>query len=272
MDTLRISKDTRLCISLASRPSSIGTRFHNWLYNELGLDFVYKACTTADLAAAMAGIRGLQIRGCGVSMPYKQDVLALVDEVDASAARIGAANTIVNDEGHLLAFNTDYLAVSALVATMPKDAPAAVLGSGGMARAVVAAMRDAGFTDVIVVARNAETGQQLAEQHGYAWRRELGGHRPAVVVHATPIGMAGSPDSGALPVAEEVVTGARYVVDAIADPAETPLVRAARAARRRVVTGAEILALQASVQFVLYTGVRPTADQIARATAFARAG
>ena len=59
--------------------------------------------------------------------------------------------------------------------------------------------------------------------------------------------------------------------NAVADPAQTPLVRAARAARGRVVTGAEILALQASVQFVLYTGVRPTPGQVAQATAFARA-
>ena len=65
-----IDKDTRLCVSLAGRPSNIGTRFHNFLYEELGLNFLYKACTTPDLAAAVAGLRGLGIRGCGVSMPY----------------------------------------------------------------------------------------------------------------------------------------------------------------------------------------------------------
>jgi shikimate dehydrogenase len=59
----RITKDTVLCMSLAGRPSNIGTRFHNYLYDELGLDYVYKAFTTTDLAAAIGGIRALGIRG-----------------------------------------------------------------------------------------------------------------------------------------------------------------------------------------------------------------
>ncbi len=56
--TLRLTRDTRLCMSLAARPSNIGTRFHNFLYEELGLDYVYKAFTTTDLPAAIAGVRG----------------------------------------------------------------------------------------------------------------------------------------------------------------------------------------------------------------------
>ena len=73
-----LSKDTTVCISLAGRPSNIGTRFHNHLYDVLGLDFLYKAFTTTDIAAAIGGVRALGIRGCSVSMPFKQDVLALV--------------------------------------------------------------------------------------------------------------------------------------------------------------------------------------------------
>ena len=64
-----LSKDTTLCISLSGRPSNIGTRFHNFLYAELGIDFVYKAFTTTDIAAAIGGMRALGIRGCSVSMP-----------------------------------------------------------------------------------------------------------------------------------------------------------------------------------------------------------
>src|SRR6516165_170573 len=80
-----LTKDTQLCISLAARPSNIGTMFHNHLYDELGLDFIYKAFTTTDIAAAIAGVRALGIRGCSVSMPFKRDVIALVDEVEDSA-------------------------------------------------------------------------------------------------------------------------------------------------------------------------------------------
>ena len=98
-----ITKDTVLCMSLAGRPSNVGTRFHNFLYAELDLDFVYKAFTTTNLAAAIAGIRALGIRGCGVSMPYKEACIDLVDEVDGSAEAIGSVNTIVNTSGQLRA-------------------------------------------------------------------------------------------------------------------------------------------------------------------------
>ncbi|STC66489.1 shikimate 5-dehydrogenase [Corynebacterium diphtheriae] len=74
-----VDRNTVLCVSLAARPSNHGVRFHNWLYDQLGLNFIYKAIAPADITAAVAGIRGLNIRGAGVSMPYKQDVIPLID-------------------------------------------------------------------------------------------------------------------------------------------------------------------------------------------------
>lgn len=110
-----IGADTQVCISVSSRPTSIGTRFHNYLYAQLGLDFVYKAFRTSDIVGTIAGVRALSIRGCSVSMPHKEAVLPLVDAVAASAAAIGSVNTIVNDDGVLTASNTDYLAVDELL-------------------------------------------------------------------------------------------------------------------------------------------------------------
>jgi len=163
-----LSKDTRLCISLAARPSNIGTRFHNHLYDVLGLDFIYKAFTTTDIAAAIGGVRALGIRGCSVSMPFKEDVLALVDVVEPSAHALGSVNTIVNDGGRLTASNTDYLAVQRLIVEHRLDPADTVLirGSGGMASAVGAAFRDRGFHAGTIVARNHESGSALAERLG----------------------------------------------------------------------------------------------------------
>jgi shikimate dehydrogenase len=110
-----ITKDTVLCMSLAGRPSNIGTRFHNFLYAALDLDFMYKAFTTTDLPAAIAGIRALGIRGCGVSMPYKEACIELMDELDGSAAAIGSVNTIVNTGGRLRAYNTDGTVAPAVI-------------------------------------------------------------------------------------------------------------------------------------------------------------
>ncbi|TFV61072.1 shikimate 5-dehydrogenase [Mycobacterium sp. PS03-16] len=267
-----LSKDTRLCISLAGRPSNIGTRFHNHLYDVLGLDFLYKAFTTTDIGAAIGGVRALGIRGCSVSMPFKRDVLALVDEVEPSAAAIEAVNTIVNDDGHLTACNTDYLAVQRLIDEHGLDAaqPVLIQGSGGMASAVGAAFRDHGFTAGTVVARNAETGRRLAERLGYDYAGEVGDRRAAVLVNVTPIGMSGGAEEQQQAFTDDAVAQAQTVFDVVALPAETPLIRAAHGAGVPVITGAEVIALQAAEQFERYTGVRPTPEQIAEASALSR--
>ncbi len=263
-----IDKETRLCISLAGRPSNISTRFHNFLYEELGLNFVYKAFATPDLAAAISGIRGLGIRGCGVSMPYKEACIAYLDELDASAKALQAVNTIVNDDGHLRGYNTDYIAVGLLLRQhrVPHDLPVALRGSGGMAKAVAGALRDAGFRSGIVLARNETTGRALARTCGFEWRAELGDARPGMLINVTPIGMAGGPDAEELAFDPAVIDRSQVVFDVVALPPDTPLIRYARAAGKAVITGAEVIMLQAVEQFVLYTGVRPTKEQIARAS------
>lgn len=271
--TISISKDTRLCISLAGRPSNIGTRFHNFLYAELGLDFVYKACTTTDLAAAVVGLRALGIRGCGVSMPHKEAVIPMVDELDASAKAIDSVNTIVNDDGRLVAYNTDYSAVASLLREhgVPTTSDFVLLGSGGMAKAVAAALRDGGFDTGVIVSRNEATGRALAEQYGFGWAHSVGDLRPRLLVNATPIGMAGGPGADQLPVDVDVVDQADTVFEVIAMPELTPLVQRGQFAGRRVITGTEVIALQAAEQFELYTGVRPTPEQVRRASAYSRA-
>jgi shikimate dehydrogenase len=268
-----LSKDTQLCISLAGRPSNIGTRFHNYLYDLLGLDFIYKAFTTTDIEAAIGGVRALGIRGCSVSMPFKRDVIALVEEIETSAQAIGAVNTIVNDEGRLTASNTDYIAVQRLIDDHRLDPSQSVMirGSGGMALAVGAAFRDSGFRQGMIVARNTDTGQVLAERLGYDFAPDVGSRTASVIVNVTPIGMAGGPEEDETSFAETVIAKADTVFDVVALPSETPLIKAARAAGVNVITGGEVIALQAAEQFERYTGVRPTAQQVSDASAISRA-
>ncbi|MCO4263410.1 shikimate 5-dehydrogenase [Pseudarthrobacter sp. MDT3-26] len=262
-----------LCISLSARPSNNGTRFHNHLYDQLHLNWIYKAFAPTDLAQAIAGVRGLGIRGCAVSMPYKEDVMALVDELDPSAKAIDSVNTIVNTDGHLKAYNTDYTAIEQLLASnaVPTDYSVLVQGAGGMAKATVAALRDAGFTDVTVIARNKDTGRALAEQYGFQWRATLDGGTADLIINVTPIGMAGGPELDSLSYPEDAIAAAKVVFDVVALPAETPLIKAARGAGKQVITGAEVATIQALEQFVLYTGVRPTDEQVRAAEDFMRA-
>ena len=268
-----LSKDTRLCISLSGRPSNIGTRFHNHLYDVLGLDFIYKAFTTTDIAAAIGGVRALGIRGCSVSMPFKEDALSLVDEIEPSAQSIRSVNTIVNDDGRLTASNTDYLAVQQLIGEHGLDPDDAVLirGSGGMAKAVGVAFADAGFHTGFVVARNAESGKALADRLGFAYLAEVGAVTAPIIVNVTPIGMAGGREEHDVAFSEVTIAAAQTVFDVVALPSETPLIAAARAGGAQVITGAQVIALQAAEQFERYTGVRPTSEQIAEASALSRA-
>jgi shikimate dehydrogenase len=268
-----LNKDMTLCISLSARPSNNGTRFHNHLYEQLDLNWIYKAFAPTDLAQAIAGVRGLGIRGCAVSMPYKEDVMALIDELDPSAKAIDSVNTIVNTDGHLKAYNTDYTAIEQLLKTnaVPTDYSVLVQGAGGMAKATVAALRDAGFSDVTVSARNETTGRALAEQYGFQWRPALDGGTADLIINVTPIGMAGGPDVDSLSFPEDAIAAAKVVFDVVALPAETPLIKAARTAGKQVITGAEVATIQALEQFVLYTGVRPTDEQVRAAEDFMRA-
>lgn len=266
-----IGRDTRLCMSLSARPGNFGSRFHNHLYESLGLDYVYKAFSTKDLAAAIGGIRALNIRGCAISMPFKEACIALIDELAPSASAIESVNTIVNDDGHLRGYNTDYIAIAKLIAShaISPQTHFALRGSGGMAKAVATAFRDAGFEHGVIVARNEAAGRRLAAVCGYRWQPQLGDLRPPLLVNVTPVGVAGGAVSEELAFAEEAIAAAEIAFDVVAIPSETPLIRAARARGKRVITGNDVIVLQALEQFVLYTGMRPDEAQVRAAAAFA---
>jgi shikimate dehydrogenase len=273
-----LNKDMQVCMSLSARPSNIGTRFHNYLYDELGLNFIYKAFTTTDLEGVVRGIRALGIRGCSVSMPFKEDIIQYLDVMEPSAAAIESVNTVVNEGGVLHAYNTDFEAVAQALREHGVDPSLRVLlrGNGGMGKAVIAAFRHVGFDQLTVVARNEVAGRAVAEKYGYDFISEAdlasrASSEPAfqVLVNVTPLGMTGANEND-LAFAPELIEAADVVFDVVAFPIETPLIRAAVAAGKHTINGGEIIALQAALQFALYTGVELTADQVARAGEFSR--
>ncbi len=269
-----IDRDTVMCMSLAARPGNHGNRFHNYLYAELGLNYIYKSFSSSNVGDTIAGIRSLGIRGIGVSMPYKEAVIPFLDHLDASAQAIESVNTIVNDNGVLTGYNTDFIAVRLLLDRheVPTDTPFALLGAGGMAKAALAALRDAGFADgVVVTPRNLERGSRLAARYGVRAVADLGSLRPRLLLNATPVGMSGGPEADQLAFASDIVAAADYVFDVVYMPRDTPLVREAQRVGKRVITGDEVMLLQALEQFVLYTGVRPSLAQVDEAESYAAA-
>lgn len=268
-----INRDTQLCMSLSGRPGNFGTRFQNFLYEALDLNYVYKAFTTRDLPAAIGGIRALGIRGCAVSMPFKEACIPLVDSIDDSAQAIASINTIVNDNGQLRAYNTDYIAIRKLIEQhgLSSDTQLALRGSGGMAKAVACAFRDAGFRHGHIVARNEAAGRKLAEVSGFAWAADMSGLDATLLINVTPLGMEG-PEADRLAFDRAGVERAKVVFDVVALPPETPVIKLARSLGKPVITGAEVIVLQAVEQFVLYTGVRPDDALVAEAAAHALNG
>ena len=269
-----LNVEMQMCISIAARPSNIGTRFHNFLYDELGLNFVYKGFAVDDAEGAVRAVRALKIRGAAVSMPHKEDVIPFMDELDISASAIDAVNTIVNTDGYLRAYNTDYQAVVDALAhhKVDKNYSVVVRGSGGMAKAVIAAFRDSGFNNLTVLSRNELTGRAIADKYGFKWNPESELESlPAFdfLVNVTPLGMSGG-NEGQLSFPESLIKSSHVVFDVIAMPVETPLYELGMKYQKLVITGMEIMASQAAIQFEQYTGIALTEDQIKRASLFSR--
>ncbi|MCC6215448.1 MAG: shikimate dehydrogenase [Polyangiaceae bacterium] len=237
---------------------------HRAGYAALGLDYAYVpfGISSARLPAALEAMRALGVRGLGVSMPFKLEVLPLLDALDADAARIGACNTVVNDGGRLTGYNTDAPgALAALREVMePRGTRIVVLGAGGAARAIVVGLaladarvtvvnRDDARASALAAAASAATGRRVeAEAAG-------GGTALATadaLVNATSVGMTAQ--GLGLPVDAARLRPSLVVMDAVYDPTETPLVAAARHLGAPVVHGGRMLLHQAAGQFELYTG------------------
>ena len=222
-------------------------------YRALGLAFTYVPFAVTDLEGAIRGMRALGVRGLGISMPYKQSVIPLLDALDPLAARIGAVNTVVNDAGRLTGHNTD--CAGAIRALGPvAGSRVLLLGAGGAARAVAHGLVEAG-ADLAIANRDPAKAEALAAAAGgraAPWSEVERAGAYDVVVNATSVGMrevaAGSP------VPETAIRAGQRVMDIVYKPIETALVLAARRRGAEAIDGSRMLLHQAAKQFELYTG------------------
>lgn len=257
--TLRRMSSTRLtlCGSVSRHAVGTGAAMHLAGYHALGLPFTYVPFEVTDLKGAIAGMRALGIRGLGISMPYKLDVIPLLDALDPLAARIGAVNTVVNDGGKLTGHNTDAEgAARAIEEVRPmRGARLLLLGAGGAARAIAHAASARGAA-VTIANRSLDKARALAEAaeacaEGLEEIARAGEYD--IVVNATSVGMKEIDPSSPIP--EEAIRAGQVVMDIVYKPIETALVRAAKARGAIAVHGGRMLLHQAARQFELYTGV-----------------
>jgi shikimate dehydrogenase/3-dehydroquinate dehydratase type I len=237
---------------------SLSPVMHNAALVDLGIPGRYNAFCVSDLTAAVQGIRGMDIRGASVTIPFKVSVMNLLDDISDDAQMIGAVNTIVNDGGRLTGFNTDRLGLMiALRATMAvKGKRFAIIGAGGTARAAAYGIIEEGGMPIIVN-RTASKGEKLARKFNCPFYRleEVGKIKADCLINTTPVGMY--PDVGKSPVDAGALAGYKYVMDVIYNPQKTKLLRDAQHWGCQVISGLDMFVHQGAEQLRLWTGKEP---------------
>ncbi|MDX6575422.1 MAG: shikimate dehydrogenase [Blastocatellia bacterium] len=250
-----INTTPRLCGSLAIRPSKFGVRVHNAGFEALNLPFRYISMQAESVDEVVPPLRALNFRGFAVSMPFKEEILRFVDEVSEDVRAIGACNTVVNEDGRWVAHNTDWrgFADALAKAGVQSSGRAVVVGSGGVARAILYALKVAGW-NTIIVARNTESARQLRDRFEAADVVDLESQKEIpcdLIVNATPVGdYPGLIDFQRYP-------GASSLMDVVINPPKTALCEEARSRGLTVVPGWSMLLYQALYQFRLYTKAEP---------------
>jgi len=235
---------------------SLSPTMHNAAFSARGKNAVYVAFETGDLNGCIRGIRALGIRGVSVTIPHKSAVIPLLDEVDGLAKRIGAVNTVVNDQGRLVGYNTD--AKGALKALEEKiELPGTtclILGAGGTARAIGFVLRDHGV-HVAISNRSMGRGDDLASSLGCAFvpLSKAKDIQADLLIQTTPVGMY--PHEDQCIISRDVLKEDMAVMDIIYNPLETRLLRMARARGCLTIDGLGMFVHQGAEQFRLWTGL-----------------
>jgi len=205
-----------------------------------------------------------------VTIPHKEHVASRCSRVSELAARVGAVNTFWIENGALIGDNTDVGGFLALLEETAPDIdrarPVAVLGAGGAAAAVLAALERHGFVDIRVSSRTEERAAALCERFTVARAvadKDASVRGATLVVNATPAGL----DDETLPIDVGVVDPAAVVLDLVVGHNETPLVRAARARGHRAADGLTMLIEQGALAFERWFGVAPDRDVMRQAVA-----
>jgi shikimate dehydrogenase len=257
-----ISGATRLAAVIGSPVQhSLSPALHNAGFAATGEDWVYTAFEVAAGSAggALDAMRVFGLGGLSVTMPHKEDVARLVDELDPAAAVLCSVNTVVPiGDGRLRGYSTDGAGfVASLVANDVDvtDRTVCVLGAGGAARAIIDALARAGAASITVINRSSDRAQaaaSLAQGIGVVGRPQDVAECD-IVVNATSIGM-GSTEK---PCDSSMLRRDQVVADIVYHPRHTALLKAARTIGAKTVEGLGMLVHQAVVQQQLWTGVSP---------------
>ena len=240
---------------------------HGYWLKKYGIDGAYdkQAVKPDDAATFLTTLQARGLQGCNVTVPHKEAAFTLAELKDKSALAVGAANTIWLEDGKIACANTDtYGFMQHLHVSAPdwrrRDAPVAILGAGGAARAIIYGFLEAGASEIVVFNRSRERANIIAQHYGPKVRaldwanRESASRDVSVIVNTTTLGMKGegSPDIDFGGFHRDCV-----VADIVYVPLQTAFLEAAQAHGLKAVDGLGMLLHQAVPGFEKWFGVRP---------------
>lgn len=250
---------------------SISPAMHNAAFKKLGLDYEYVPFEVKpeDLEEALKGLRALHIAGFNVTIPHKETIVPLLDDVTKVARIIGAVNTVLNQEGKLIGYNTDGAGfIDSLkedAGIDPKGKNAVVLGAGGASRAVSIMLAEAGAQTIVLSDILEDKAKELAEYVKSYFGIEVFNVLPNshdlqkaindadILVNSTPIGM--HPKTDQSPLAKEVKLHQKLLVyDLVYNPKVTKLLKEAKAVGCKTCSGLGMLIRQGAIAFTIWTG------------------
>jgi len=249
---------------------SISPVFQQAAFDHLGLDIRYELWETRPekLAETVKGIRDSGKMGSNVTVPYKQDVLPMLDELNEIAADIGAVNTIVKQGKKLIGYNTDaegFLRALEVEGEFDPDGKrVTMIGAGGVARAIGFVLVKAGGESLALFDIDRARAEKLGEALGGAKIAVLPSNKGSqyeeavsgtdLLINCTPIGMKHSPTERESPVAAELISPKSFVYDVVYNPPQTQLMKLAERAGARTLGGLSMLVYQGVAAFELWTG------------------
>lgn len=260
---------------------SLSPVVHNAAFKAMDIGAEYETFEVAeeDIGDFIKQVKSLPISGFSVSLPYKELILDYLDEIDEDVRKIGACNTVVNRNGILYGFNTDYqgavLALKEVVEGL-NGRSAVILGAGGSSRAIAYGLMKEG-AKVMIFNRTEQKARQIAEDFGKIFKGEIWGgglidiwkiEESDILIQATSVWMLDSsfsedPIRGLL--TAEFVDKFKVVMDIVYKPLMTPLIKMAMDLEKMVVMGDKMLLYQAAEQFRLWTGMEAPLEVMAGA-------
>ncbi len=246
---------------------SMSPVMHNTAFKKLGLNYVYLAFPVTQVQDALTGMKALGMRGFSVTIPHKVEVMPYLDEVDPIAQKIGAVNTIVNDQGYLKGYNSDWqgLVRSLEAYSTIKGKKVVMLGAGGSARAIAYGIKHK-KGELTILNRTPEKARDLGKDVGGHWGL-LSQHetisKADIIINTSSVGMYPEVDKSIIE-AKHLRPG-QIVNDIIYNPLETKLLQQAKERGCTVIPGSEMLVLQGAAQFELWTGEEAPVDVMRQA-------